>query len=173
MGTLEGDRPQGLRYQSQKDARFEGLLSKKEIEAIREQARLKVDVERKDKAHAQLLSEFMEEERRRHDPKQELHPICLELAPSMPWIMLDGTQYLSGPTYKVTQGVYDVLVEQQARGWAHEEITQVRSDSGYTARRPSYVGIHNYLGRRQPRDMQVSGGALAGVVGSMQGMMNP
>lgn len=174
MGTLQGQRPPGLKFRApvQDPAAF-GRLSPEEVEAIRKQARLKVEDELKDAEERQLLAQFMAEERRAHDPKEELHPIYLDLAPSMPWIMLDGTQYLPHTLYHVNSKVYAVLLEQMNRGWAHEEITQVRSESGYSRRPPSYVGVGNFMGDRSPRGMRISAGAMAGAVGQFQSMMNP
>lgn len=173
MGTMDGQRPPALTYRAQanpppKDSK----LSTKEVAAIREKARNQVELELKDREEADLLERFKQEERRRHDPKLEEQPIFLDLAPSQPWIMLDGTQYLDGHLYYVTPPVFAVLLEQMNRGWAHEELTQVRSDSGY-ARRPAHVGTGNFLGNRTPRDMRISAGAMAGTVGAMQGMLNP
>jgi len=160
MGTLDGDRPKSFKYARQRDNEF-GKLTEDEIAEIREKARLKVELELKDKQEKELLDQFIEEERKLHVPASQTEPICLELAPTMPYIMLDGTQYLSGQLYYVTSGVRAVLLEQMNRGWAHEELTQVRSDSGYS-RRPAHVGVGNFMGNRVPRDMRVSAAALAG-----------
>lgn len=161
MGTLEGQRPKRLNYGRPQIDLAKTRLTPEEIQAIREKARAKVELELKDREEADLLAQFVEEARRAHDPKEELHPLFLQLAPSQPWIMLDGTQYLDGHTYRVRQAVYDVLVEQMGRGWAHEELTQVRSDSGYS-RRPSHIGTGNFVGQRAPRNLVVSAGALEG-----------
>lgn len=160
MGTMDGNRPKRLNYEAPVGPVTR--LSKPEIEKIREQARLKVELELKDREADSLLKQFMEEERRAADPVHGVEPIFLELAPSMPYIMLDGVQYLSGVLYYVTPAVFAVLSEQQARGWAHEEITQVRSENGAAPRRPAHVGTANFAGHRRPRDLVVSGAALAG-----------
>jgi hypothetical protein len=162
MSTLDGDRPKKLDFKRQRDEIPAMSLTPGEVAEIREQARLKVAVEMKDKEHARLLQEFIDDERRAHVPEQQTQPLCLDLAPSMPYIMLDGTQYMHGHLYYVTAGVMAVLIEQMNRGWAHEEITQVRDNNNVRRRPPAHVGVSNFMGDRNPRDLRVSSGVLAG-----------
>jgi len=139
------------------------LLSQKERDAIREKARLTVQNEMKDREEKALLDRYIDEERKASDPKEQLVPIFLELAGHSEYIMLDGVQYFHQRLHHVTSSVFAVLVEQQARGWAHEEETEVRDTK--TRRRfraPSYVGAQNFMDNRRPRDLEVSSGQLMG-----------
>ncbi len=171
MGTLDTGRPDkkakppGIQVRPQRDDpdRFGTRLTDAEKAKIREKARATIEAEYREREENALLALYIEEERKAADPLEELFPIYLELALHSPYVMLDGTQYLNRTQYHVTQRVFQVLVEQMNRGWAHEMETEVREARG--RRRvlpPSYVGYGNYLDNRQPRDLKVTSAQLAG-----------
>jgi hypothetical protein len=174
MSILENGKPtRGRRIdiERQRDdpANF-GLLTAAEKEAIREKARLTVQNELKDREEKALLDQYLKEEREAADPKQQLVPIFLDLAPvggpkmDNNYVMLDGVQYFHGAVHYVNEHVYRVLLEQMNRGWAHEEETEVRDvQTRRRSRAPAHVGIGNFTDNRQPRDMVVSSSQLAGV----------
>jgi hypothetical protein len=161
MSISNGDRPnttnrpqtppaRELKYARQRDD-LSSVLSEKEIEAIREQARLKVRNELKDKQHAQLLDQFVDEERQALIPEEEMCEIFLNLAPHSTYIMLDGKQFHHDNWYRVKRSVFCVLSEQMNRGWAHDEQTQVTDAKGRRRwRPPSGIGFNNFSGRVGP-----------------------
>lgn len=162
MSVMDGERPKRVNFKRQTDSRAPTMLSEAEIAAIREKARLAVQASLKDAEEDRLYQRFLDEERASSVPCEMTEPLVLDLAPTMPYIMLDGTQYLSGALYYVTAGVRAVLLEQMSRGWAHEELTQVRDDKGVRRRPPAHAGYGNFMDNRRARDMTVSAGALAG-----------
>jgi hypothetical protein len=91
-------------------------------------------------------------------------PLYLDLALHSPYIMLDGTQYLNNTLYEVTPNIFRVLSEQMARGWAHEEETEVREARSRRRghRMPAHVGIGNFVDHRVPRDLKMPVGVLLG-----------
>lgn len=166
-GILDGGRPKlrgRLDLHRQTDlSHYDNLLSEEVKEKIREKARLMVQNELKDRVEKQLLDQYLTEERRALDPDEEQLAIFLHLPLHMPYIMLDGTQYFHDNTYYVVATVAAVLIEQMNRGWAHEELTEVRdSRTRRRSRAPAGMGIGNYLGERAPRGLSVSAGALQG-----------
>jgi len=164
LNTGKPERKHGVFFEKQRDDP-EGFvaLSDKEKAAIREKAKLMVANELKAREETALLDQYLAEERKAVDPQQQLIPIFLNLAGHSEYIMLDGVQYFHQQLHHVTPNVFAVLAEQQARGWAHEEETEVRDTR--TRRRntaPSHVGIGNFTDNRNPRNLTVSSGQLQG-----------
>jgi hypothetical protein len=148
------------------------LLSEKEKDALRAKAREAVFEERKDKLASALYTQFLEEERRAADPKKQTVPILLQLAGHAAYIMLDGKQFHTDQIYHVTPDVAHVLIEQMNRGWAHEELTEVRDHR--TRRRwrpPPGIGYGNFMDNRLPRNLTLSTDQLAGAVAQMQSIV--
>jgi hypothetical protein len=161
MTINNGDRPSTkkqpspptheLKYARTRDENTSSVLSAEEIAAIREQARLKVRNEMKDREHAVLLDKYVEEERQALIPEEEMCEIFLNLAPHSTYIMLDGKQYHHDNWYRVKRSVYSVLVEQINRGWAHDEQTQVTDAKGRRRwRPPPGIGFTNFATRVGP-----------------------
>ena len=152
-----------LSRQHDDPAQFSGILSDAEKAAIREKARLTVANELKDRAEKALLDQYTKEEREQADPNQVLMPIYLTLAGHTNYIMLDGVQYFHERLHHVVSVVFATLAEIQSRGWAHEDQTEVRDTA--TRRRsrpPAHIGVSNFQDNRNPRDLVVSSGQLAG-----------
>ena len=165
LNTGKPDRTPGVHFQKQRDDP-EGFtaLTEKDKAAIREKARLMVANELKAREETALLDAYLEEERKASDPKQQLVPIFLNLAGHSEYIMLDGVQFFNERLHYVTPSVFAVLIEQQARGWAHEDETEVR-DTRTRRRnfsRPAHVGIGNFTDNRNPRNLTVTSGQLQG-----------
>jgi hypothetical protein len=157
------DRKPRIKYEKPLDLSGSDLLSAAEKSEIRKKAKLKVQNELKDRAEKQLLEHYMKEERQAFDPDEKLVPIFLQLAGHSNYIMLDGVQYYHERVHHVTVNVFNTLAEIQARGWAHEDQTEVRDTR--TRRRdrpPSHIGIGNFQDNRRPRDLVVSSGQLQG-----------
>ena len=133
------------------------LLTEGEKEALRKKARETVLQEQKDKLSDALYAQYLGEERRTHDPKKQTMPILLQLAGHAQYIMLDGHVYDTDKVHHVTADVAHVLIEQMNRGWAHEELTEVRDHR--TRRRwrpPPGIGFGNFMDNRLPRKMVLS-----------------
>jgi hypothetical protein len=142
---------------------YSHLLTDKEREEIRADARELVKKELKNRAEKALLDQYVKEEREAIDPDQVLVPIFLQLAGHSNYIMLDGVLYHHEKLHHVTPAVFATLAEIQARGWAHEEETEVRDTrTRRRARPPAHVGVGNFQDHRAPRDLVVSSGQLAG-----------
>jgi hypothetical protein len=157
------DRKLGLQPQRDDPNVFGIELTAAERAAIREKAKLQIRNELKDKAEAALLAEFLDEERSRVDPTQVLLPIYLELAGHESHLLVDGFMYHHQHLYHVTPTVFATLAEMMARGWAHEEETEVRdTQTRRRHRAPGHVGVNNFTDHRQPRDLRVSSGQLQG-----------
>ena len=169
------DRGKKLDLAPQRDdpMRFDqDLLTEGEKEALRIKARETVLQEQKDKLADALYGKFLDEERRTHDPKKQTMPILLQLAGHAQYIMLDGKQFHTDQVYHVTTDVAHVLIEQMNRGWAHEELTEVRDNR--TRRRwrpPPGIGYGNFMDNRVPRNLRLSTDELAGAVDQMRAVV--
>jgi hypothetical protein len=155
-------------------ARFSGLLSEAEIEDLRKEAREAVLAEQKKRESDALYYKFLDEERKAHDPKKKQVPVFLQLAGHAQYIMLDGTQYHTNNVYNVTEDVYAVLIEQMNRGWAHEELTEVRETRTRRRFRPPVgIGYGNFMDNRQPRNLTVSTAEFDGALAGMRSVVVP
>lgn len=137
-------------------------LTDEEKAAIREKARLTVQNELKDREEKSLLDAYLKEERQKVIPEEQVEPIWLNLAMHTAYIRLDDKMYLNETLYYVTPPVFQVLTEQMARGWAHEQETEVRDARTRRRAVPPALSIGNYGDNRQPRGLKVSSGQLAG-----------
>lgn len=150
-------------FQPQVNLAAIGELTDDEREAIRAKAREQIAKERKQQAEDDFLKVALREERERVDPNETKQPIFLDLANHCEYIMLDSTYYFHNHVYQVTPAVFAVLQEQIARGWAHEEATQVRDEK--MRRRQSTLGVtfSNFSNdQRAQRDLSFSSGQIAG-----------
>ncbi len=145
-----------LQKQADDPAQFSHLLSDGERDEIRKKAKLTVQNEMKDRAEKLLLDQYLKEEREATDPDQVLMPIFLQLAGHANYIMLDGVIYHHEVLHHVTPAVFATLAEVQARD------TRTRRRS----RPPAHVGVGNFQDHRNPRDLVVSSGQLAGASAS-------
>ena len=191
MAIMDGDRPpgrkpaKGVQYAPTRDdpAKSAGVLSEAEIAEIRTHAREQVTQEIKDRATSQLLAQFIDEERQVSVPDEEEMEIFLDLAPHSQAIMLDGRQYLHHHAYRVKRGVFQVLVEQITRGWAHDDQTQVVDSKGRRRWRPPLnMGVDNFGSRVGPwganRNLVLSSGqalsqssaSIMGIKGATRGL---
>ena len=138
-------------------------LTAEEKALIREQARETVIKELKDQEEKALLDIYVKEARQELLPEEQTTPIWLNLSPHMDHIRLDDKMYLNETVYYVPPAVFSVLTEQMARGWAHEDQTEVRdARTRRRARIPVSLATSNFGDNRLPRDLKVSSGQLAG-----------
>lgn len=138
-------------------------LSPEDIERIRQDAREMVAAEVRKQKEKALLDQYLKEERRAHVPAKRLVPVFLQLAGFTNYIMLDGTQYFHNEVYHVEPAVASVLIEQMTRGWAHEEMTEVReTKSRRKHHAPMGLGYGNYIGDRAPRELVFNSAQMAG-----------
>jgi hypothetical protein len=169
------EQQKGVNLARQRDdpMRFDqDLLTEDAKEALRKKARETVLQEQRDKLSDALYAQYLDEERRTHDPKKQTVPIMLQLAGHANYIMLDGKQFHTDNVYHVTPDVAHVLIEQMNRGWAHEELTEVRDHR--TRRRwrpPPGIGYGNYMGERSPRDLRMSVDQMDGAIGQMRSIV--
>lgn len=139
-------------------------LSAEDIARIRRDARELVAAEIRKQKEKALLDQYLKEERQTHVPAKRLVPVFLQLAGFSNYIMLDGTQYFHNEVYHVEPAVAAVLVEQMTRGWAHEEMTEVRETKSRRRHRPPPgLGYSNFTGERAPRDLTFSSAQMSGV----------
>lgn len=162
--------PKGLKFERQRDAQLDDLLSEEEKAELRLQAREDFEKERKKQAADAFYKSALDDERRAGDPKYECVPVFLQLPGSANYIMLDGKQYYTDTVYnEVPLPVALVLIEQMNRAWAHEEITEVRDARNRRRwRPPPGIGFSNFMDNRTPRNMVLSTAQMDGAIAQMQ-----
>lgn len=104
-----------------------GLLTKAEIDAIRAEARDHVTAELKKSARTKLKDKFIQEERAKNDPKQEMVQVRLDLAEYTEGLLVDGVRYYHNGLYTIPRAKYDVFLEQMYR--SHEHQNQIDGKS--------------------------------------------
>jgi len=122
------------------------LLSDEDIAEIRAKAREQVETDRKKQAKEELKGRFLKEERHRSDPNEELIPLTIDLPGFADRIMIDGTVYMQGVTYRFPRNQYNSVVDQLAQSWKHEAQTGGANRDAYrqprtTALRPGHEGV--------------------------------
>lgn len=111
------------------------LLSVDEREALKAEARKSVLEEMTQDARDAFFKEAMDAVRRENVPAEQYIHVMIDVAPFIPFIMIDGTQYFHGYGYDVEQRRALVLYEQMQRSWLHQdEIDGRRKSDAY--RRP-------------------------------------
>lgn len=128
------------------------ILSAKEVEEARAEAKKRIEAEQKKKAKAALI----DEETRRLQQEEgfsadggvmgEIVSLTLELAPHQPDIRLDGKVYMNRVPYKVTRAVAASLREIEAKGWQHQDHIEGKStfeEAGRRERNPHFSAAVN------------------------------
>lgn len=111
------------------------LLSADEREALKAEARKSVLEEMTQDARDAFFKDAMAAVRRENIPAEQYVHVMIDVAPFIPFIMIDGTQYFHGYGYDVEQRRALVLYEQMQRSWLHQdEIDGRRKSDAY--RRP-------------------------------------
>lgn len=120
------------------------LLSKDDRETLDSEAQKSVAAELAQDARDAYFAEALAKARRAHVPSDELLNVTIDVAPYVPFIMLDGVQFFHGYTYQVANRVRMVLMEQMQRSWLHQDEIDGRSRFNLY-RRPQNVtiGPHN------------------------------
>lgn len=97
------------------------LLSNEDKASLRARAKAAADAEIKQRTVDALYVQYLEEERRKHDPQEETKYIMLDMAGHADRIMIDGVVYFHGTQYGVPLSLYNVLRETIQAGWKHED----------------------------------------------------
>ena len=99
------------------------LLDEEDRLKLREKARDTVAAKIKAKQEAELLKKYEKEYEREltDDPNEEYRTVLIDLPGHAPDIRLDEQRFYHGRTYEVKASVYDYIMEQMQRCWAHED----------------------------------------------------
>jgi hypothetical protein len=97
------------------------LLTFEDRKALSEQAQKSVLEEMSQDARDAYFAEEMDRLRRGHIPDDQLVGVTMDMAPFLPYIMIDGVQFFHGYTYEVSRSQAMVLFEQQQRSWQHQD----------------------------------------------------
>ena len=103
------------------------LLTEDERKALREEARKSVLEEMKQDARDEFFRQVMAEARREKTPASQIIQVFVDIAPFLPYIAIDGTQYFHGYTYDVERTRALVIYEQMQRSWLHQDEIDGRS----------------------------------------------
>lgn len=117
------------------------ILSAKEIEEIKAEAKKKILAERKSAEKKKILEQ--ETQRLKNEEglvtgdsfKDEMVTVTIDLAPFSPSININGRPYWHGKTYNVARHVADTLREQMYRTWQHQNEIDGKSLSEFYARK--------------------------------------
>lgn len=95
-----------------------------------------VDDERAKELEDALYDKFVENERRKGQPAEDMVHVTIDLAPTGSakgcFLLLDGVRYDHGRTVRVSRKVADVMHEQMERGWKHvAEIEGKQNENEY------------------------------------------
>lgn len=97
------------------------LLNDEDRIALRAAAEKSVLEEMSQDARDAFYAEEMARIRRGKVPADALLQVKMDMAPFVPFIMLDGVQFFHGYTYEVPQKQALVLYEQMQRSWYHQD----------------------------------------------------
>lgn len=128
-----------------------GSIDELEKDKLRERARAAVAKEQQEKTADALYLQYLDEERRALDPKQEMKLISLDMAGHSDRIALDGIVFFHGITYEVPRTVYESLREVVANGWQHEDEIGGANRDQY--RKPKHLVMNRHGQVSQPRGM--------------------
>lgn len=103
------------------------LLTKDEKDALITEARKTVLSEMTQDARDEFFRQALADVRRSHTPAEQILSVFIDIAPFLPYIAIDGTQYFHGYSYDVTRSRAHVLYEQMQRSWQHQDEIDGRS----------------------------------------------
>jgi len=122
------------------------LLSKEDRASLQEEARRSVLEEMTQDARDAYFAEQIAKIRREHVPTERLIHLSVDIAPFLPYIMIDGVQYFHGYSYDVEQSRAIVMFEQMQRSWQHQDEIEGRNRSNaYRHVRNPRIG-HGHIG---------------------------
>lgn len=117
-----------------------GLLSDADKAALRAEAKKSILSEMEQDARDAYFASELAKLRRAEIPAEQIVHVSLDLAPFLPNVMIDGTQFFHGYSYDVPRSQALVLYEQMQRSWAHQDEIEGRNRfSAY--RRPQNVQL--------------------------------
>lgn len=96
-------------------------LSPEDIASLRAAAEAKINEEIKQKTRDAMFAQFLDEERRKRNPSEEIKYITLDLAEHSDRIMVDGQIFFHGLTYGVPRSLYCVMRETIQAGHRHQD----------------------------------------------------
>lgn len=97
------------------------LLTAEDRAALQVEARKSVLEEMTQDARDEFFKEAMDAARRENVPAEQYRHVMIDVAPFVPFIMIDGIQYFHGYGYDVEQRRALVLYEQMQRSWQHQD----------------------------------------------------
>lgn len=118
-------------------------LSDEEKSAIIVRAQKHVEDERKAKAEEAFLDFAIEEERRKHKPKEQYEDVLIDLPGHAVRLLIDGVEYIHSFTYRVTGSQAQSMREQMQRCWSHEHEVGGANRNFYQRPRNIRIGPNN------------------------------
>jgi hypothetical protein len=103
------------------------LLSKEDKASLRAEAQKSVLAEMEQEARDEYFRKELDKIRRSKTPAAQYVHVMLDLAPFLPYVMIDGVQYFHGYGYDVERHRALVLYEQMQRSWQHQDEIDGRS----------------------------------------------
>jgi hypothetical protein len=120
------------------------LLTEEDRIALTKEAERSVLEEQKQDARDKYYADQIKRIRQKKIPAERMFDVEINCAPYVPFIMLDGTQFYNGYTYRVPQGVAAVLREQCQRSWNHQdEVDGRRRFSAYRRPQETVIGARH------------------------------
>jgi hypothetical protein len=103
------------------------LLSEEDKLALRKSAASTIKEEMAQDARDAYFAKQIADLRRKQIPEERLVTVTINLAPFIPFLLLDQDQYFADYTYDVPASRAAVLYEQMQRSWAHQDEIDGRS----------------------------------------------
>jgi hypothetical protein len=103
------------------------LLSEEDKLQLRKSAESSIKEEMAQDARDAYFKKQLEDLRRKQIPAERLVTVTINLAPFIPFLLIDQDQYFADYTYDVPASRASVLYEQMQRSWAHQDEIDGRS----------------------------------------------
>lgn len=103
------------------------VLSDEDRAALRKSAEASIKEEMQQDARDAYFAKQLEELRRKQIPAERIVSVTINLAPYIPFLLIDQDQYFADYTYDVPATRAAVLYEQMQRSWAHQDEIDGRS----------------------------------------------
>jgi len=103
------------------------LLSDEDKLALRKSAEALIREEMTQDARDAYFAKQLAELRRAQIPEERSVSVTINVAPFVPFLLIDGDQYFADYTYDVPASRAAVLYEQMQRSWAHQDEIDGRS----------------------------------------------
>lgn len=103
------------------------VLSDEDRAALRKSAEASIKEEMQQDARDAYFAKQLEELRRKQIPAERMVSVTINLAPYIPFLLIDQDQYFADYTYDVPATRAAVLYEQMQRSWGHQDEIDGRS----------------------------------------------